>query len=126
MHTNYTNPVRAGYSFDITDILQRSCLRDAADDNYNAFDPFPPSGHTARSATPTPRRRRRTLLPVERMRRWVTPADINGTGSVGTWNLDERGQRPRGPTSFGRVAVHQLFPAARRPAIAIIADHARS
>ena len=56
--------------------------RDAADDNYNMFDPFP-SRHDRRG-------QRRDfydaagalLLPVERMRRFVTPVDINGTGRV--------------------------------------------
>ena len=50
VHANYINSVRAGYSYDITDILttitnDSALLRDAADDNLNAFDPYPP-GHT--------------------------------------------------------------------------------
>ncbi len=48
------------------------------------------------------------LLPVERMRRWLTPADINGTGSVTTWNL---GANPvsRGADHHGRVEYYSYF-----------------
>ena len=46
---NYVNSVRAGYSYDINDILSTitntALLRDAADDNFNAFDPYPPGTH---------------------------------------------------------------------------------
>ena len=48
VHANYVNSVRAGYSYVIADILTTSTnegFRDAADDNLNAFDPYPP-GHT--------------------------------------------------------------------------------
>ena len=47
VHANYVNSVRAGYSYVIADILTTSTnegFRDAADDNLNAFDTFPP-GH---------------------------------------------------------------------------------
>ena len=37
--------MRAGYSYDVTDIADTASQRDAADDNLNAFDPYPP-GHT--------------------------------------------------------------------------------
>ena len=58
--------------------------------------------------------------PVERMRRWVTPADINGTGRVVQWNVTP----PTGGTTIGRgaflgednfgpVQYSQLFPAGR-------------
>ena len=92
---NYANPIRAGYSFDVTDLLTAMSAgtaydanshpifpRDAADDNYNAFDAFPPritgevgdaDFYDAAGAL---------LLPVERMRRFVTPVDINGSGRV--------------------------------------------
>ena len=90
--TNYHNSIRAGYSLDIGDILN-GVPRDAADDNFNSYDPYP--AYDAITGT------QRTgevgdldsydiagaiLLPVERMRRWLTPADINGTGSVTTWS----------------------------------------
>ena len=65
--------------------------RDAADDNYNSFDPYPPVsatynrlGEVERPRLPRPRGG--FLLPVERMRRYLTPADINGTGHVLQWN----------------------------------------
>ena len=53
----YANPVRAGYSLDPTDILYGT-PRDAADDNYNSYDPFGPSqalpvGHAVKWATRT-------------------------------------------------------------------------
>ena len=49
--TSYANPVRAGYSLDISDILG-GIPRDAADDNYNSFDFYP----TADPAVLTSRR----------------------------------------------------------------------
>ena len=75
----YNNPVRAGYSFGIADLLNGAPLP-AADDNYNQFDPFP-IGHTGEvndrdffdSAGGL-------MLPVDRMCRFVTPVDIDGIG----------------------------------------------
>ena len=77
----YNNPVRAGYSFGIADLLNDAPCA-AADDNYNQFDPFP-IGHTGEvndrdffdSAGGL-------MLPVDRMRRFVTPVDIDGTGRI--------------------------------------------
>jgi hypothetical protein len=107
----YTNPVRAGYSQDIGDTLNLS-PRDAADDNFNSFDPFPPYDavtalqragevddselYDAAGAF---------LLPIDRMRRWLTPADINGTGSVRTWTAAAGGPGSpvAGPDNWGRV-----------------------
>ena len=79
MANPYNNPVRAGYSFGIADLLN-GAPRAAADDNYNQFDPFP-IGHTGEvndrdfldSAGGL-------MLPVDRMRRFVTPVDIDGSG----------------------------------------------
>ena len=86
----FTNPVRAGYSWDISDVLL-GVARDAADDNLNAFDPFPP-GHTGELNDQDYYDAAGALiLPVDRMRRYVTPGDINGTGSV--VNLDEHQRR---------------------------------
>ena len=90
----FTNPVRAGYSWDISDVLL-GVARDAADDNLNAFDPYPP-GHTGEDNDldyydPAGG----LVLPVDRMRRYVTPGDINGTGSVVTLDFQHRrGGRP--------------------------------
>ena len=52
--TKYRNPVRAGYSFDISDVLNGAAPCAAADDNYNPFDLF-----RRRSHRPGRRRRRR-------------------------------------------------------------------
>ena len=111
---NYQNPVRAGYSEDFGDVLN-GVSRDAADDNYNSFDPYPAYDATtgtqrtgevgdldAYDATGS------LLLPVERMRRWLTPADINGTGSVGTWNPAATAPH-RGPDATGRVEFTSYF-----------------
>ena len=46
------------------------------------------------------------MLPVERMRRFVTPIDINGTGRVQTWG---GGTHDFGPDNFGRVQFFSYF-----------------
>ncbi len=63
----------------------RGLPRDAADDNYNAFDPFPiPTTAVPRNGevddSDSYDGAGALILPVDRMRRFVTPADINGTG----------------------------------------------
>ena len=73
--------------------------RDAADDNYNSFDPYPPVTVGSRLGEvgdldfldPAGA----FLLPVERMRRYVTPADINGTGRIVQWDGVNTSSRPR-------------------------------
>ncbi len=95
----YNNPARGGYSYDTSDAISTTfdsgstsgLPRDAADDNYNGFDPFPPG----RGVSPNFGGEvddsdyydvaGALILPVDRMRRYVTPADINGTGSVTPW-----------------------------------------
>ncbi len=103
----YVNAVRAGYSYDPYDILN-GVPRDAADDNSNAFDVWP-LGHTGEwgdldwyDATGS------FLLPIERMRRWVTPADINGTGTVSTFNLQSNTAN-RGADFLGRVEFDSYY-----------------
>ena len=93
--------------------------RDAADDNLNSFDPYPPS-------TPTYNRRGEVgdldfldiagafLLPVERMRRYVTPADINGTGRVlqynnGNYSGISLANSDVGADQWGRVVYYSYF-----------------
>ncbi len=123
-YNDYTNPVRAGYSFDITDLLKNLLYsgspifaRDAADDNFNTFDPY----------TVLPTRIGEIndqdyydasgglLLPVDRMRRWVTPADINGTGRVAQFTVNFGGGMTRpnrnnvGPDNYGRVQFSSYF-----------------
>jgi hypothetical protein len=114
---NYANPVRAGYSQDIGDLLNGT-PRDAADDNYNTFDPYPPYDPTtgAQRAGEVDDSELYDaagafLLPVDRMRRWVTPADINGTGSIRTWSSAAGGPGLPfgGPDGFGRVEYFSYF-----------------
>ena len=121
----YSNPIRAGYSEDIGDLLAGTA-RDAADDNLNSFDPYPPF-------TPTYNRLGEVndldfldpagafLLPVERIRRYVTPADINGTGRVLQYNNGNYSTTPLangttplansdvGADQWGRVVYYSYF-----------------
>src|SRR5262249_52944470 len=126
VQADYVNLPRAGYSFDIADMINAISTpgmvaydqngnaifpRDAADDNYNAFDVVP--AHTAKlnrlgeindhdfyDASGA------LMLPVERMRRFVTPIDINGTGQVQHWGA---GGRNTGADNFGRVQFSSYF-----------------
>jgi hypothetical protein len=80
----FNNGIRAGYSIDVTDLVNGT--RDAADDNYNSFDPYFP-GHTGEVGDlDFLDLAGAYLLPVERMRRYVTPVDINGTGRIVQYN----------------------------------------
>ncbi len=57
----------------------------------------------------------RFLLPIDRIRRWVTPADINGTGAIRTWNAT--GSAGPGPTSAPTPSAASSFTATSgRPA----------
>ena len=103
----YNNPVRAGYSFGMTDLLN-GAPRAAADDNNNLFDPFP-IGHAGEvndrdffdSAGGL-------LLPVDRMRRFVTPVDIDGSGRVLRWGVPWPAGDV-GADAFGRVDFAGYF-----------------
>jgi hypothetical protein len=118
VQTNYANPVRAGYSFDPTDLFTSINAgtaydssgdpmfpRDAADDNYNAFDVFPPRLTGEIGDLDFYDSAGALILPAERMRRFVTPVDINGTGSVQMWN----GSSTKGYDNFGRVQFSSYF-----------------
>ena len=135
VQSSYANPIRAGYSFDVSDLLTAISAgnaydsngdpifpRDAADDNYNAFDVFPPrltgevgdaDFYDAAGAF---------LLPVERMRRFVTPVDINGSGRVAQFtdtvsnNVIRRGSN-LGPDNYGRVQFSSYFRPAGSPGV---------
>ncbi len=109
----YSNPIRAGYSCGIAGLLI-GALRAAADDNYNQFDPFP-IGHTGEvddrdffdSAGGL-------MLPVDRMRRFVTPVDIDGSGRALRWGVSWP-EGDVGADAFGRVDFAGYFrPPARR------------
>ena len=95
--------------------------RDARDDNFNAFDFWPRAIDASRSSTTTvtgsgdwpatSSTRRATCLPVERIRRFVTPSTSTGDGRVVTWS--DRHATP-GADAFGRVGLQQATSA--RPA----------
>jgi hypothetical protein len=104
---SYNNPIRSGYSFGITDLMS-GAPRAIADDNFNLFDPFP-LGHLGEvndrddfdSAGGL-------LLPVDRLRRFVTPVDIDGSGHALRWGVS----MPAGDVgadSFGRVEFAGYF-----------------
>jgi hypothetical protein len=106
---NYNNLVRAGFSLDPSD-YNNGTPRDAADDNYNSFDPFP-TGHTgevgdndfldAAGAF---------LFPVERMRRYVAPADINGAGRIVSYDgANSQAGLDLGSDQWGRVEFSNYF-----------------
>ncbi|MFO0889280.1 MAG: hypothetical protein U0790_09090 [Isosphaeraceae bacterium] len=110
---NYTNRVRAGYSADRR-TFGLGVPRDAADDNFNSFDPFPflsssnRIGEVGDSDFFDPAGG--MLLPVERMRRYVTPADINGSGRIVQWDGVNPGAGPDlGADQWGRVAYSSYF-----------------
>ena len=110
LHVNYINSVRAGYSYAITDILSTPTTgtptpRDAADDNLNAFDPFPPGHSGELNDQDYYDAAGALILPVDRMRRYVTPADINGTGSVVNWT----NSNASGADSLGRVNFYSYY-----------------
>jgi hypothetical protein len=108
---SYHNPIRAGFSFDATDMIINATnsgtplARDAADDNFNMFDPFPLGHQGELNDNDYYDAVGALLMPVDRMRRWVTPADINGTGSVHTWATNTN----QGADAFGRVYFSSYY-----------------
>jgi hypothetical protein len=105
--STYNNPARAGYSMGD---------RDVDDDNLNAFDPYGAGGSTHQGevddsdyydSSNAPR------LAVERMRRFVTPVDIDGSGHVVQWPGSSSTRY--GTDSFGRVAFLSYFRPAGLP-----------
>jgi hypothetical protein len=107
------NQVRAGYSLDPTDSINGT-PRDMADDNYNSYDPWPLNHKGEAGDSDFYDTSGALLLPIDRMRRWLTPADINGTGTVTQWNPGG-GPVNRGPDLFGRVEFFSYF---RPPGVA--------
>ena len=117
------NPVRAGYSINISDILTVCpptrptttstpmtlipSSTGAAPDIIYGGEVGDADYYDAAGAL---------LFPVERMRRWVTPADINGTGSVyAVRTLGSRRREQSGSDAFGRVEFTSYFrPPGRR------------
>ncbi len=107
--SNYANPVRAGYSFDTTDLLDNLGYaktpfpRDAADDNFNGYDSFPARRTGEIGDRDLYDSAGALLLPVEQMRRFVTPLDIDGMGGVGMWTTATGPPSDTGADNFGRV-----------------------
>ncbi|MFO0951909.1 MAG: hypothetical protein U0835_12310 [Isosphaeraceae bacterium] len=98
----FNNSVRAGHSI-------ASGGFDARDDDFRTFDMWP-------SATTGEQADFYDLqgglgLPVERMRRFVTPVDLSGDGRVVTFNgAAQRGvPRALGADVFGRVSFFRYF-----------------
>lgn len=111
VEAQYRNRIRAGYSMDVGDIVAGQ-PRDAADDNYNSFDPYPTVGGRLGEVgdldflDPAGA----ILLPVERMRRYLAPADVNGTGRILQWDGIAGGPGPdHGGDSWGRVEYSSYF-----------------
>ena len=109
----FNNRIRAGYSMDITDLLN-GIPRDAADDNLNSFDPYPPItvgnrvGEVGDLDFLDPAGA--FLLPVERLRRYVTPGDINGTGRIVQWDgVNQKTGPDAGGDQWGRVEYSSYF-----------------
>ncbi len=149
VQSSYANPIRAGYSFDVTDMLTAITAgtaydsngdpifpRDAADDNYNAFDVFPPRYNFTTSPIFIGEvgdldfydAAGALLLPVERMRRFVTPVDINGSGRVAQFTdtvssgIIRRGSN-LGPDNYGRVQFSSYFRPAGSPGVISVRYH---
>lgn len=95
---------------------------DSADDDLDSFDAWPPY--------PPPNRLGETndsdlydnvgtlVLPVERMRRFVTPIDIAGDGQLvawGTWNTTTNSPNNTGADGWGRVSFFHYFRPAGLP-----------
>ena len=115
---NYQNSVRAGYSYDMVDILS-GVARDAADDDFNMFDPWP-IGHTGEVGdSDMYDAAGAVVLPVDRYRRFVTPADIDGTGRINPWTTSAESLSgattgtmniaSRGADPFGRLLFSSYY-----------------
>ncbi|WP_422931307.1 hypothetical protein [Singulisphaera sp. PoT] len=95
----YSNAVRAGSS-------GIGNYGDSRDDNFNGFDPFGSTaagtfnGETVNFYDASGS----IALAVERMRRFVTPMDLSGTGLITTYN---RHLSVAGPDRWGRVSYLQ-------------------
>ena len=82
--------------------------RDADDDNFNTFDPYP-AGPLRRGEVGDSDFYDESgglVLPVEWMRRFVTPVDVDGSGQVVRWN---QWDNVLGPDRFGRVGFFGYF-----------------
>lgn len=109
----YTNEVRPGYSLSIRDYSSSSRPFDAADDDRNSFDVYPLPNTVSGGRIGEARDRDlydasgSLVFPVERIRRFVTPTDINGSGRVTRFN--SRGSSDSGGDAWGRVEYRGYF-----------------
>jgi hypothetical protein len=117
-HYFFNNSIRAGLS-------NTNDAYDTRDDNFNTFDfwPNPASGesslnnfeadfHDAAGAL---------ALPVERIRRFVTPIDVSGDGRIFTFGNPPRSEW--GADEFGRVSFFHYF---RPPGVLVSTDTSTS
>jgi hypothetical protein len=104
----FNNAIRAGQS------LVNNGAYDIRDDNYNAFDlwPTPATGENADYYDASGS----LSLPVERIRRFVTPIDISGDGRIITFANSTRAEF--GADEFGRVGFLHYF---RPPGVVVAA-----
>jgi large repetitive protein len=106
---DFGNLLRAGRSIGGFDpVTERMVTRDADDDNSNTFD-FYPAGLGRRGEVGDSDLYDESgglVLPVEWMRRFVTPLDIDGSGQVVRWN---QWDNPLGPDRFGRIGFLNYF-----------------
>jgi large repetitive protein len=113
----YQNSVRAGYSYDMNDVLNGILVngiplaRDAADDDFNMFDPWPIGHQGELNDADMYDASGGLILPAERYRRFVTPADIDGTGIVSPWPAAGNATlaASHGADPFGRVLFTSYF-----------------
>jgi hypothetical protein len=116
---DFNSLIRAGRSsprFDPT--TQRMIPRDGNDDNFNTFDPYPAGPNRLGEVGDSDLYDESggLVLPVERMRRFVTPVDVDGTGRVVRWN---QWDNSLGPDRFGRVGFFNYFRPAGSPGIVL-------
>jgi hypothetical protein len=107
-HLFYTNHVRAGLSR-----FSGANAIDARDDDHTSFDNWPQPHKPGTAAAPLtdPENFDRydaagaLNMPVERLRRFVTPLDITGEGSIVTYSSRKR----LGGDTYGRVSFSNYF-----------------
>jgi len=133
---SFSNLIRAGmsgYFSKVAGVTGLQDLADARDDNFNAYDFWPSTtpGVTIASVTYNGAEQAGPAalpgvasgtwpadyydaagdlaLPVERSRRFVTPADVTGEGSIVNFSNPTGPMADTGADAFGRVAYKRYF-----------------
>ncbi len=113
-YVDFNNPVRAGHSVVFNTAAVASL--DARDDNYNTTDFYPPWSVAAPETADRYDDSGSLVLPVERIRRFVTPIDLTGDGTLVTYDLNRRFHgayrgRPQnlGANQHGHVTFFEYF-----------------